>query len=133
MIEIPSKVEGVNYTMNKLEERLEPIGFTIGGNWDYDHGYFDYKIDDGTGDQYLRLPFQAVTGEVDQETAKVELGRPFILSHIQEQGVDEEGNVGALTGSFNQFKEPADKNAPTPDKFVDIGKTMVIKLEEVLL
>ena len=39
MYEIPTKIEGKQYSLYKLEEALKPIGYSIGGGWDYDQGY----------------------------------------------------------------------------------------------
>ncbi|PLR96064.1 YugN-like family protein [Bacillus sp. T33-2] len=132
MIEIQSTIEGKQYALYKLKDILEELGYTIGGNWEYDHGYFDYKIDDEEGEQYLRLPFQAVDGQVDDEGSIVRVGRPFLLSHIYDTGIDEEGNVGNISASFNQFKEPANKDAEFPQKYLNLGKTQVEKLETAL-
>jgi hypothetical protein len=133
MIEVPSKVEGKQFDLFKLEQKLKPIGYAIGGNWDYDHGAFDYKINEQEGYQFLRLPFTAVDGELDARNCTVELGRPFLLSHQFEAGLDEEGSVGTFSGTFNQFQEPTDKNARFPDQFIDSGKSLVKDLEALLL
>ncbi|MGQ0421215.1 YugN family protein, partial [Bacillus sp. HC-Mk] len=45
MIPIQSNLEGRTYALYKLEEIMKPLGYSIGGNWDYDKGCFDYKID----------------------------------------------------------------------------------------
>ena len=73
MIEIPSSVEGKQFDLYKLEQKLKPIGYSIGGNWDYDHGAFDYKINDEVGYQFLRLPFSAIDGQLDANNCTVEL------------------------------------------------------------
>ncbi len=59
MIEIPSRLEGKQFQLYHLEEQLKPMGYTIGGGWDYDHGYFDYKIADDVGYQVFA---RAVSG-----------------------------------------------------------------------
>ncbi|NRD76369.1 hypothetical protein HPT25_02560 [Bacillus sp. BRMEA1] len=133
MIDIPSKIEGMKFDLFKLEQKLKPIGFSIGGNWDYDHGCFDYKLNDQEGYQFLRLPFTAVEGELDVRDCTVELGRPFLLSHVYEPGIDEEGKTGAISGSFNQFQEPIDKDGNFPSHEVDRGKSLVERIETILL
>ncbi|MBL1705764.1 hypothetical protein ELE02_42005, partial [Klebsiella pneumoniae] len=40
MIPIQSKLEGRTYALYKLEEVMKPLGYSIGGNWDYDKGCF---------------------------------------------------------------------------------------------
>jgi hypothetical protein len=129
MIEIPSQLEGQSFNLYKLESTLKPIGYVIGGNWDYDHGYFDYKIDDEVGYQYLRVPFTAVDGQLDSQNTTVQLGRPFLLSHEYQIGIDNKVNDA---GTLNQFQEPQDPDAEFPVKYIDLGKSLVKELEDVL-
>jgi hypothetical protein len=130
MIEIPSSVEGKQFDLYKLEQMLKPIGYSIGGSWDYDHGAFDYKIDDEVGYQFLRLPFSAIDGQLDARNCTVELGRPFLLSHKYQIGLDD--HIGD-TGTLNQFSEPVDKDASFPEKYIETGKTLVKELESILI
>ncbi len=132
MIELPSMVEGMQFDLYKLEQKLKPNGYAIGGNWDYDHGSFDYKINDMDGYLFLRLPFTAVDGQLDVRNCTVEMGRPFLLSHQYESGVDKEGASGTFSGALNQFQEPVDKDARVPDRFVERGKSLVAELETLL-
>jgi hypothetical protein len=133
MIDIPSNVEGKQFDLFKLEQKLKPIGYSIGGNWDYEHGAFDYKLNDEEGYQFLRLPFSAVDGQLDEKNCTVELGRPFLLSHLYEGGLDDHASTGVFSGSVNQFQEPIDKDASIPDKIKDNGKALVKELESILL
>jgi hypothetical protein len=128
MIEIPSSVEGKQLDLYKLEQMLKPIGYSIGGNWDYNHGAFDYKINDEVGYQFLRLPFSAVDGQLDADNCTVELGRPFLLSHKYQIGLDDQVSAGTL----NQFSEPVDKDASFPEQYVETGKVLVKELESIL-
>lgn len=132
MKEIPSSIEGMQFDLYDLELALKPLGYTIGGNWDYDHGFFDYKFNDEDEYQFVRLPFRAIEGQLDSAGCKVELGRPFILSHQYQEGLDDHATVGALSGGFNQFAEPVDKDASLPEDSVQIGQQIVQKLEETL-
>lgn len=132
MIEIPSKVEGKQFDLYKLEQKLKPVGYSIGGNWDYDHGAFDYKMNDEAGYQFLRLPFTAIDGQLDAHSCTVELGRPFLLSHQYESGLDDHASTGAMSGAVNQFQEPVDKDASIPDKYANAGKELVEELETLL-
>ncbi|HZG74103.1 MAG TPA: YugN-like family protein [Chondromyces sp.] len=132
MIELSSSVEGKQYRLYDLEQKLKPLGFDIGGNWDYDHGYFDYKIDDRVGYQFLRIPFSAIDGQLDTEGVTVELGRPFLLSHKYQEGLDDLVTTGAFSGSVNQFAEPVDKDASFPEKYIEEGKRLVSKVEQLI-
>ncbi|WP_170008028.1 YugN-like family protein [Bacillus fonticola] len=133
MIEIPSKLEGKHFQLYKLEQELKEMGYSIGDNWEYDHGYFDYKIDDRVGYQFLRLPIRAVDGQLDSYGATVEFGRPLLLSHKYQRGLDDHAFVGNFGASFNQFQEPVDKDADFPDDYVDLGKELVKEVENRLL
>lgn len=133
MIEIPSELEGKSFDLYKLEQKLKPIGYAIGGNWDYDKGSFDYKIDNQEGYQFLRLPFHAIDGQLDVRGCTVELGRPFLLSHLYEAGLDDHAHTAVISGSFNQFSEPTEKDAEFPEEYINLGKSLVKELEALLL
>jgi hypothetical protein len=132
MIPIPSTLEGKTYQLYKLEKELKPLGYTIGGGWEYDHGSFDYKIDDEVGYQFLRVPFEAVDGQLDSQGTTVQLGRPFLLSHKYQVGMDDHAEIDTFTASFNQFSEPRDPDATFPEKYIDLGKSLVKELETIL-
>jgi hypothetical protein len=133
MIEISSLLEGRQFDLYKLEQILKPAGYTIGGNWDYDHGAFDYKLNDNGAYQYLRVPFHAVDGQLDSRGCTVEIGKPYLLSHEYQDGLDDHATSGVGPGAFNQFQEPVDKDADIPDQLKDVGKKMVEELESLLL
>ncbi|SFB13186.1 MULTISPECIES: YugN-like family protein [unclassified Bacillus (in: firmicutes)] len=133
MFKITSRLENQQFDLFKLEQKLKPIGYEIGGNWEYDHGYFDYKIDDQVGYQYLRVPFRAIDGQLDARNCTVALERPFLLSHKYQRGIDDHAEIGNLSASFNQFQEPVDKDASFPLKYIDTGKALVTELESILL
>ena len=133
MIEIPSKLEGKHFSLYRLEEELKPRGYTIGSNWEYDDGYFDYLIDDRVGYQFLRIPFTSIDGQLDSLGATVEIGRPLLLSHKYQRGLDEEADTGLLSGMTNQFQEPVDKDASFPEEYIDLGKSLVQELEDLFL
>lgn len=133
LIEIPSKIEGTHYDLYMLEQVLKPMGYTIGGNWDYDHGSFDYTIDERVGYQVLRLPFRAVDGQLDSNGCTVEFQRPFLLSHKYQRGLDDHADVGNIGASFNQFSEPVDKDASFPRQYEEVGKSLLKEVEAALL
>ncbi|MEJ9210688.1 YugN-like family protein [Bacillus smithii] len=133
MIQIPSKIEGRHYSLYKLEQSLKPKGFQIGGNWDYDHGSFDYKISDEEGYQFLRIPFTAVDGQLDSAGATVKLGRPFLMNHVYQRGLDDNASSGNLAASFNQFSEPQEKDAEFPEEYIQFGKQLVRDIESLLI
>lgn len=133
MIKLSSQLEGKTFALYELETVMKPMGYDISGNWDYDHGYFDYKIDDADGYQFLRVPFRAVEGQLDSNGAVVQLQRPFLLSHQYQDEVDDEGIIGNISASFNQFQEPKNPDAEFPQNYVGLGKSLVHDLEKKLL
>lgn len=133
LIPIHSRLEGQTFALFKLEEILKPLGYTIGGNWDYEKGCFDYKIDEENGYQFLRLPFTAVEGELDVNGVIVRLDTPYLLSHVYQDELDDEVNTfTAGLSSFDQFAEPKDADGDMQAKYIDIGKAIVRELEEYL-
>ncbi|KQL53216.1 hypothetical protein AN964_06635 [Heyndrickxia shackletonii] len=132
MYRIPSKIEGKQFELYKLEQELKPIGYSIGGGWDYDQGYFDFKMADDDGYQFLRVPFRPIEGALDSDGAIVELGTPFILTHVYQNDLDDYTGSGNVSASFDQFAEPKDEDADTPKKYIDFGKELVRELENIL-
>ncbi|WP_071461291.1 YugN-like family protein [Bacillus massilinigeriensis] len=133
MIELSSEIEGKHFGLYMLEEILKPMGYAVGGSWEYDHGSFDYKIDDAVGYQFLRLPFRSIDGQLDSNGCTVVFERPFLLSHKYQRGLDDHAGTGAFSGSLNQFSEPVDKDASFPEPYIEMGKTLLKEVEEALL
>jgi hypothetical protein len=134
MIELPSNVEGKQFDLYKLEQALKPIGYSIGGGWEYSHGAFDYKLDDEEDSYlFLRVPFSSVDGQLDSPNCTVELGRPFLISHKYQAELDDNAGAGTFSGTLNQFSEPVDQDAHFPEKYIETGKRHLEKLESVLL
>lgn len=132
MIELASKLEGELFKLYILEQTLKPLGYVIGGNWDYDHGFFDYKINDEVGYQFLRIPFQAMDGQLDSQGTTVQIGKPYLLSHKYQIGLDDNVHVGNVNASFNQFAEPQDPDAQFPEEYLSLGKELLKEAEEAL-
>ncbi|MGM9924763.1 MAG: YugN family protein [Bacillus sp. (in: firmicutes)] len=133
MQRINSKITGKTLPLYEMERLMKPIGYSIGGNWGYDHGYFDYKMADEPGYVYLRVPFQAVQGALNHEGVVVRVGTPFILAHQYEDEVDEGASSGVLATVFNQFAEPVDRDAEILLQYGVLGKALVEELEFYLL
>ncbi|MFS0787615.1 YugN-like family protein [Shouchella sp. 1P09AA] len=134
MIYVSSKIEGKEVKAKELESLLTPLGYSIGGNWDYDHGYYDYKLAEEGGYTFLRLPFTAVEGEVGSSHAVFEMGRPYLLNHVYQDGNTDEGIGGyippAVDGLINQFQRPIDKDGEVDEKYVDVAKNLIEEVEQ---
>ncbi|OIS61687.1 hypothetical protein A4A36_17850 [Bacillus subtilis] len=133
MIPIPSAIDGQYFLLQELEQVMKPLGYVINGGWEYDHGYFDYKIDDRDGYLFLRIPVNAVQGSLDERGAAVRIGTPFMLRQVFQTDVDDQAEGGPFQSLFNQFSEPERRDAEIDPAFLDIGASLVKELEDVLL
>jgi hypothetical protein len=133
MIPLESAIENQVVSLQELEEKLKPLGMVIGSSWEYDHGYFDYQL--GNEDQYyfLRIPFQAEIGQLDEIGVMVRIGQPFVLGHQYEKGNDDQGVTGTLSASINQFQAPVDPDSEVPDKYIEKAREFMQKVEQTLL
>ncbi|WP_280770081.1 YugN-like family protein [Salipaludibacillus daqingensis] len=132
MIEVPSRLENETFKLIDVEKKLKPIGYVIGGGWEYDHGYFDYKMEDDGSYLFVRLPFSAVDGEeLDVKGVHVTFGRPFLLAHKYQRGLDD--HAQDPNPLFNQFSEPQDSDAEFPEEWIQSGQEYVQEVEEILL
>lgn len=135
MIPLSSSLTGKTFTYQEAEQKLNGAGFKLADNWDYDHGYFDYEIDDHVGYQFLRLPFQVTTGSLDapEDYALIEMNEPFLLSHKYNRGLDDHVKEGNIRAIFDQFQEPVDADASFPEEHIPKGEELLRKAENALL
>lgn len=133
MYELQSQINGLEMKEKDMERQLQPLGYDLGGGWEYDHGYMDYKIaDEDNGYLFLRIPFFATEGEVGSGNATVVLEAPFLLSHKFEAGINEDAGP-VFSALWNQFSSPEEKDAYVDENYVQEGKRLVRQLEETLL
>ncbi|WP_059103683.1 YugN-like family protein [Shouchella shacheensis] len=137
MIELSSAVEGKTFKCQEVEKTLRQLGYTMGGNWDYDHGCFDYKISEEDGYTFLRLPFSAIDGEIGTRGATVQLGAPYLLHHVYQKGTGQDPDIGLIPevadGLINQFQSPVEKDGEVDEKYMTVARNLVQELEETLL
>ncbi|MFP7232762.1 YugN-like family protein [Bacillus subtilis] len=133
MITIPSAIDGQSFLLQELEQVMKPLGYVINGGWEYDHGYFDYKIDDRDGYLFLRIPVNAVQGSLDERGAAVRIGTPFMLRQVFQAELDDNAKGGPFQSLFNQFSEPERRDAEIDPAYLDIGASLVKELEDILL
>ncbi|MDL4842550.1 YugN-like family protein [Aquibacillus rhizosphaerae] len=133
MIPLTSKLENLVIPLYELEKQLKPLGYTIGGDWDYEAGSLDYRMADDDGYQFIRIPFKVEQGMLDAPGALVRLGSPFILTHKYQDGIDEGAENGVFQGSVNQFQAPVDSDAEVPEKYAEKGKRLIEQIENILL
>ncbi|KXZ13343.1 hypothetical protein AXI59_05515 [Bacillus nakamurai] len=133
MISIPSSLEGQSFLLRELEQVMKPIGYVIGGGWEYERGFFDYKITDNDGYLFLRIPVEAIKGRLDERGAAVTIGTPFLLRHVYRKHTDDFAGGGVFESLFQQFSEPERRDAEIDRSFEDIGVSLVKELEDILL
>ncbi|WP_134699075.1 YugN family protein [Ammoniphilus sp. YIM 78166] len=83
MIPVPSEIQGKEATFGEIREPFIEHGFILGGNWEYEHGYFDAALErDGGETIYLRLPVEVIEGALDDSGARLKFQQPFIVRHV---------------------------------------------------
>ncbi|WP_239614935.1 YugN family protein [Cohnella mopanensis] len=106
-------------------------GFSLGGNWEYDHGSFDCVLDDANK-VWLRLPFEVTSGNLDSEaeeaSTEIRFGQPYVLKHVYNEGLDREAQPRALGALMDQFSDPVDADADIESNWIERAKR---KLQEV--
>ncbi|WP_082233520.1 YugN-like family protein [Halobacillus massiliensis] len=134
MYALDSNLTGATYAFSTLEQQLILLGFNLADNWDYDHGYFDYQIANEEGYHFLRIPFTAVSGNLDAPTSSpiVRVGEPFVLTHLYQDGIDDHVREGNFRAMIDQFQEPKDKDAEVPEKFIAQGREVLKEAESQL-
>ncbi|UVI31792.1 YugN-like family protein [Paenibacillus spongiae] len=135
MIPLSSKLQDNEQEFVEMRTKLANYNFSLGGNWEYDHGSFDRSLDEANM-VWLRLPFDVTNGNLDGETtdndAKIRFGQPFVLKHVYEEGLDSDAQSGALGSFVDQFQSPSDPDAEIEPHWVDKAKQVLGELEQVL-
>lgn len=137
MIPLQSAIDGKTFKFESLEELLKPLGYSVGSNWEYDHGYFDYTIDQDNGYTFLRIPFHTEYGELGQSGTTVIVDTPFILSHRYQEDLDDYTSSGSVpvqvSSLVNQFSEPVKKDGEIDHTYLPIAENLMKEVEAVLL
>jgi hypothetical protein len=125
---ITSQVQDYVVANNALSEH----GFTLGGNWEYDHGSFDCALDD-KNKVWLRLPFDVTVGNLDSESQesdlKIQFGQPFVLKHVYNEGLDREAQPRAMGALMDQFSDPIDPDDEIESHWIEQAKLKLKKVE----
>jgi hypothetical protein len=129
---LTSKLDQVQESFDSVRAHLQQHEFVLGGNWDYDHGYFDRNLDEANK-VWLRIPFQVVTGrlEGDMEAtdAFVQIGTPFVLKHVYNEGLDSEAEAESYGALIDQFQTPLDVDGEVEDKWVQEASQLLTEVE----
>ena len=135
MYPLVSKLDGREEHLERIRDPLEAIHFTLGGNWDYEHGCFDCSLDEAKK-VWLRLPFEVIRGNLDAEQdgqdAVIRMGTPYVLKHIYNEGLDAEAVPRIYTSFFDQFQDPLDRDANIEESWINQAKQLLNEAESIL-
>lgn len=135
MIPLTSALEQREDAFTHWNDYLGRYEFTLGGNWEYDHGYFDRSLDKERK-VWLRIPFRvthgAFDGENDDSDAVIRLGRPFVLKHLYNEGLDGEAAAKLYGSLLDQFQEPVNQDAGIEARWLDKAKQLLRQVEQGL-
>ncbi|WP_227793523.1 YugN family protein [Paenibacillus guangzhouensis] len=136
MIPLDSHIENIQGTYCDLNEYFCQMNFCLSGNWEYKKGIFD-KFLDAERKVWLRVPFEVMSGRLDGECdgcdAIVKLGKPYVLNHLYNEGLDDEANISMTGGLFNQFQAPVDPDAPVKSRWVTQAEELLHQLEQTIV
>jgi hypothetical protein len=132
MYELQSTIENKVFPFQQIKIELEKAGYSLNGAWEYDHGYFDYKLANEDGYHFLRVPFHAINGDIDSDEAIIKMYTPYLLTHQYQNNVDAYAESSVMQAAFNQFQSPTDKDADIPSQYVTKGKQVLSELEVLL-
>jgi hypothetical protein len=116
----------------EIHQLLQEQGFEEGGNWEYDHGFFDRKLQDHPGYLFVRIPVFIEQGAFGEDEAQVRLGAPLLLRHKYQIGNDDDVNIDVFDASLNQFQEPVDSDASLKQEDIEKGRKVIQQVEKVL-
>lgn len=126
-----STLENQKGQFAEIRELLNNHEFQEGGNWEYDHGYFDRKLQDNPGYLFIRIPVIVERGAFGEDEAKVRLGMPFLLRHKYQRGLDDHVETNVIANStINQFSEPVDPDASIKQEDIEEGTVIIKQIEE---
>lgn len=135
MIELQSGIENREEDFSAVRKTLEALQFTLGGNWDYEHGSFDRALD-GEDKVWLRLPFRVIGGTLDSEQEErdvtIRFGRPYVLKHLYREGTDPTAEKEIYGGLIDQFQVPTDPDAEVEPEWAEKAKQTLSEVEGAL-
>ncbi|KAB8131825.1 hypothetical protein F9U64_13265 [Gracilibacillus oryzae] len=132
MYELESSIQNKIFDFNQLKEVLEHAGYSLSGAWEYDHGYFDYRLAKDDAYHFLRIPFHTLNGQIEDKNVAVKLDQPYILTHKYQNDVDATAESSVVQAAFNQFQTPVEKDADIPGEYIEKGKQVLAQLEVIL-
>lgn len=134
MHELPFTYTNQTNTVDRIGNLLQHLQFTLGGNWDYEHGYFDRSLEENHMQfEWLRIPFTVVSGtfegNLDTSDVMIRIGTPFVLCHRYQNGLDHEAKMNIVGALWDQFQSPVDADAPINLTSIEKAKQIVHQIE----
>ncbi|PYI57588.1 YugN family protein [Paenibacillus flagellatus] len=133
---IQSVLENRTDEFDRFKDYAQRFGFTLGGNWDYDHGSFDRALDEANK-VWLRLPFEVIRGRLEggestNTGTQIQFGQPYVLKHLYNEGLDAEAVPRTYGALVDQFQDPVDKDADVEEHWVNRGTELLRQVERGL-
>ena len=122
-------------TFQTINQALQQEDFSLGGGYTYEHGYFDKPLDpeEHVYRYYLRIPAEALEGDLDHPKTTIRLGQPFIIKHEVLTDNDPSGDIGLASALVNQFQTPIPaEDHPIDEKYIERGKQAIQIAEQRL-
>ena len=137
MIEIPSRLTNTMANYVYVHQQLGKQGFIVGGNWDYQHGYFDYLMDRGNKSNYIRIPFTAIKGSIEDKNGVIRFGTPYLLSYEAKTGTQFYRNYYSLASNcepdYSMGSSDDIYDDSSLERYIDLGKALVNEAEIAVL
>lgn len=132
MLQFDSRIEGKKAEFGYIRDLFEPFGCHFCTNFEYHKGQFDTILYRKNGETiYLRMPFRVLDGELDHHAAYIQFGKPFVIKHVVNLGLDyDENSLLTATAGLSQFQDPLDRDGEIKDKsrWVKAGKEKINQL-----
>lgn len=136
MIPVSSSIANKEAAYPELCKLLSSQEFALGGNWEYDHGYFDRYLDQEHM-VWVRIPFKVTGGNFEGDcaasNATIRLEQPFVLKHVYNEGLDLKADAMVYKALVDQFQSPVDPDAPVESHWVNEAKNVLKRVEAELL
>lgn len=136
MLKLQTNLEGQKAYFGVVRDCIRDLGYNLGGNWDYDKGFFDHVLCREEGETiYIRIPFIVTDGELDKYDTSIEFGTSFVIKHVVHVGLDREGSSLLDATGFSQFQTPVDTdgNITNKNRWIHAGEVAVQELLNCLL
>lgn len=131
MLKLQTELEGKTARFGDIRDKMNELGYNLGGNWEYDAGSFDHTLWNSKSETiYIRLPFTVLDGMLDEYDAFISFQSPFIIKHVINIGLEKDEHSLLTASGWNQFQDPVSSDAPInqKNKWEEAGEQAVSRL-----